>query len=109
MPNINKIITFICLPFLLLFLPACTVHEHSCVTVVQIIKYELKSRMYRAKAMVESETRRMRAAKGENMDAVRLLLAAKADVNARDKDGKTALDVARTDEIKELLKAAGAK
>lgn len=108
MPNINKIITFICLPFLLLFIPACTAHEHSCVTVAQIIKFELKSRMYRAKAMVESETRRMEA-EAHQLECVKALLAAKADVNAKDKDGKTAADVAKTDEIKELLKAAGAK
>ena len=38
-----------------------------------------------------------------------MLLAAGADVNARDSEGKTALDGAKTDEIKGILKKAGAK
>ncbi len=40
---------------------------------------------------------------------VKMLLAAGAKVNHQSKDSKTALSVAKTEQIKQLLKAAGAK
>ena len=57
----------------------------------------------------EGKTVLMAASRGGKADVVRALIEAKADVKAKDKDGKTALDAAKWDEIKELLKAAGAK
>ncbi len=55
----------------------------------------------------------MIAASNGNSEIVRLLLDAKADVTAKAESGpmkqKTALDVAKTEEIKAMLKAAGAK
>ena len=57
----------------------------------------------------EGKTALMAASRGGKADVVRALIEAKADVKAKDKDGKTALDAAKWDEIKELLKAAGAK
>ena len=42
-------------------------------------------------------------------DHVRALTKARVNVNVRDNQGKTALDYAKTDEIKALLKALGAK
>ena len=42
-------------------------------------------------------------------EACELLLDNDADVNAKDNDGRTPLDVALTDEIKQLLRDHGAK
>ena len=44
------------------------------------------------------------ASKSGHVDIVRLLLNNKADINLQNKDGKTAYDLAQTDEIKNLLK-----
>ena len=45
----------------------------------------------------------MMAAAMGHADVVKLLFAAKADVNVKDENGKTAFDRAKTDEIKALL------
>ena len=51
----------------------------------------------------------MHAASQGSADAVKALIEAGADVNAKNSNGKTALDLAETDEVKELLTKAGAK
>ena len=51
----------------------------------------------------------MQAALKGDADAVKALIEAGADVNAEDNDGNTALDVAKTDEVKEVLLKAGGK
>ena len=53
----------------------------------------------------------MRAAQKSKLDIVTLLINAKADLNIKNENGKTALMLAEgdyDDEIKELLKKAGA-
>ena len=44
-----------------------------------------------------------------DLEMVKLLIEIGADVNIKNNYGKTALDLAKTKEIKELLKKAGAK
>jgi ankyrin repeat protein len=52
----------------------------------------------------------MRASKFDHPEVLKALLADKADVSARSKDGKTALDLAGDQaDIKALLLGAGAK
>ena len=51
----------------------------------------------------------MHAAFKGDAKAVKALIAAGADVNAEDNDGNRALDVAKTDEVKEVLLKAGGK
>lgn len=51
----------------------------------------------------------MQAALKGDAGAVKKLIEQGADVNAHDSNGKTALDVAKTDEVKELLTKAGGK
>ena len=61
------------------------------------------------KANKWGETPLYEAAYWGHTECVELLIAAGADVNMADKEGKTPLDVAGTEEIKQLLRAAGAK
>jgi len=49
------------------------------------------------------------AAHGGHKEVAELLIAAGADVNARDEDGKTPFDVASNDETADLLREHGAK
>lgn len=69
---------------LLLALPASNAHAHYRVTgrdLSKIAKFELKSRMCRAKATVESETPLMEAAGKGDVAEVKRLIAAGANVN----------------------------
>ena len=49
------------------------------------------------------------AAEYVNLEIVQFLIESGADVNIKNNDGKTALDLAETEEIKEVLKKAGIK
>jgi hypothetical protein len=49
------------------------------------------------------------AAQNGNTDVVKVLITAKADVNAEDNDGETALSMADNEDITDLLKNSGAK
>jgi ankyrin repeat protein len=51
----------------------------------------------------------MIAAENSKPDAVKLLIEKGADVNAKDKKGRTALNFAVNEDIKKALSAAGAK
>ena len=51
----------------------------------------------------------MWASSGGNLEMVKLLAENGADIDAKNEDGKTALDLADTEEIKEILRKAGAK
>ena len=44
-----------------------------------------------------------------DLEMVKLLIEIGADVNIKNKEGKTALDLADTEEIKEVLRKAGYK
>lgn len=57
----------------------------------------------------KNETALWWAAHEGHIEIAKALIAAGADVNAKDNDNETAMDVAKNNEIKELLKAAGAK
>lgn len=54
------------------------------------------------------ETPLHKAAKAGHGEVVQMLLDAGCGINARDNGGRTALDVARNDEIKDLLRSCGA-
>lgn len=49
------------------------------------------------------------AAEYVNLEIVQFLIESGADVNIKNNDGKTSLDLAETEEIKEVLKKAGIK
>ena len=54
----------------------------------------------------DGETALMVAAGKGRIDAVKALIEAGADVNAKNSEGKTALDVAKSDEVKAILQQA---
>ena len=47
--------------------------------------------------------------KKKQAETVKMLIAAGADVNAKDSKGKTALDLANTNEVKRILREAAKK
>ena len=51
----------------------------------------------------------MNASYNRHLKIVKFLIENGADVNIKNNDGKTALDLAKTEEIKEVLRKAGAK
>ena len=51
----------------------------------------------------------MEATISGNYETVKLLIENEADINIKNNDGKTALDLAKTEEIKKVLRKAGAK
>ena len=59
--------------------------------------------------IVFDRTALMIASKNGHLGVVQLLVEKGANVNAKDEDGKTALDIAETPEIKEYLRSNGAK
>ncbi len=70
---------------------------------------ELKSEACMAEITTDKKTPLMRAAEAGNAEKVKALIAAGADVNAKNNKENTALDIAQCDEIKEILRKTGAK
>ena len=68
----------------------------------------MPERMFGAKNKL-GRTALMEAAENDDLESVKLLLEAGAEVNARDKEGDSAWDLTSNDEIEQLLETYGAE